>query len=191
MFCDDIDVQIPAAYSDKVLSMLKTCLRANRAWVHFCGQVRARSVWNTARWVLSEGNCEQQKLSPVTCPQGLPGKVWRGFTEWSENRKLVPGRDIFSLRHRMRNKSYLEPSLYLLHFVHGRLDVIFFTWWRHQMDAFSAFTCPLWGESIGTGRFSAQRPVARSFDVLFDLRMNKRLSKQSRCQWFEAPWRPL
>ena len=77
-FCDDIGVHIPATFSDKVLSMLKTCLRANRAWVHFCGHVRVRSVWNTARCVLSDGNCEQQKLSPVTCPQSLPGKVWRG-----------------------------------------------------------------------------------------------------------------
>ena len=29
--------------------------------------------------MLSEGNCEQQNLSPVTCPQGLPGKVWQGL----------------------------------------------------------------------------------------------------------------
>ena len=55
-------------------SMLKTCLPANRT----CGQARARSVWNTDRCVLSVGNCGQQKLSPVTCPQGLPGKAWQG-----------------------------------------------------------------------------------------------------------------
>ena len=29
------------------------------------------------------------------------------------------------------------------------------------------------------GEFTAQRPVMRSFDVFFDLRLNKRLSKQS------------
>ena len=29
-----------------------------------------------------------------------------------------------------------------------------------------------------TGDFLAQRPATRSFDVLFDLRLNKRLSKQ-------------
>ena len=33
----------------------------------------------------------------------------------------------------------------------------------------------------------AQRPVTRSFDVFFDRRLNKRLSKQSRCRWFETP----
>ena len=31
-----------------------------------------------------------------------------------------------------------------------------------------------------TGGFPSQRPVTRTFDVVFDLRLNKRLSKQSR-----------
>ena len=35
-------------------------------------------------------------------------------------------------------------------------------------------TGPLWGES---GEFPSQRPVTRNFDVFFDLRLNKRLSK--------------
>ena len=38
--------------------------------------------------------------------------------------------------------------------------------------------------------FPTQRPVTRSFDVLFDLRPNKRLSKQSWGWWFETPSRP-
>ena len=36
----------------------------------------------------------------------------------------------------------------------------------------------------------AQRPVTRSFDAFFDLRLNKRLSKQSRGWWFETPSSP-
>ena len=39
--------------------------------------------------------------------------------------------------------------------------------------------------------FPSQRPVTRSFDVFFDLRLNKRLSKQSWGWWFEASSRPL
>ena len=35
------------------------------------------------------------------------------------------------------------------------------------------------GNSTVTGQFPSQRPVARSFDVIFHLRLNKRLSKQS------------
>ena len=37
----------------------------------------------------------------------------------------------------------------------------------------------LCGEFTGPGEFPAQRPVKRSFDVFFDLGLNKRLSKQS------------
>ena len=44
-----------------------------------------------------------------------------------------------------------------------------------------------WGESIG----DLQRPVTRSLDVFFDVSLNKRLIKQSRCWWFETPWRSL
>ena len=41
-------------------------------------------------------------------------------------------------------------------------------------------TGPLCGEFTGPGEFPTQRPVTRSFDVYFDLRLNKWLSKQSR-----------
>ena len=42
-----------------------------------------------------------------------------------------------------------------------------------------------------TGDFPAQRPVTRSFDVFFDLRLNKRLSKQRWGWWFETQSRPV
>ena len=45
------------------------------------------------------------------------------------------------------------------------------------------------GNSPVTGEFPAQRPVTRSFDVFFDLRLNERLSKQWRGWWFETPSR--
>ena len=35
--------------------------------------------------------------------------------------------------------------------------------------------------------FPAQRPVTQSLDVFVDLRLNKRLSKQSWGWWFETP----
>ena len=41
------------------------------------------------------------------------------------------------------------------------------------------------------GEFPAQRPVTRSFDVFFDLRLNKPLSKQWWGWWFETLWGPL
>ena len=52
-------------------------------------------------------------------------------------------------------------------------------------------TGPLCGEFTGPGEFPTQRPVTRSFDVYFDLRPNKRLSKQSWGWWFETLSRPF
>ena len=37
----------------------------------------------------------------------------------------------------------------------------------------------LCGNAPVTGEFPAQRPVTRGFDVFFDLRLNKSLSKQA------------
>ena len=65
------------------------------------------------------------------------------------------------------------------------------TWWRHQMEAFSALLALCAGNSPVTGEFSAQRPVTRNFDVYVDLRLNKRLSKQSWGWWFETRSRSL
>ena len=48
-------------------------------------------------------------------------------------------------------------------------------------------TGPLCGEFTGPGEFPAQRPVTRSVGVFFDLRLNKRLSKQSWGWWYETP----
>ena len=43
------------------------------------------------------------------------------------------------------------------------------------------------GNSPIAGEFPLHRPVTRSFDVFFDLRLNKRLSKQSRRRSVETP----
>ena len=53
------------------------------------------------------------------------------------------------------------------------------SWWRHQMKTFSALLAICVGISPVTGECPTQKPVARSFDVFFDLCRNKRLSKQS------------
>ena len=64
-------------------------------------------------------------------------------------------------------------------------------WWRHQMETFSALLVLCAGNSPVPGEFPAQRPVTRSFDVFFDLRPNKRLSKQWWGWWFETLSSPL
>ena len=65
-------------------------------------------------------------------------------------------------------------------------------------------TWPLWGEFTGVSvvRFitfyytmnltwKLRQPMMRSFDVFFDLHLNKRLNKQSRRRWFETTSRSL
>ena len=64
-------------------------------------------------------------------------------------------------------------------------------WWRHQRETFSALLALCAGNSPVIGEFPSQRPVTRSFDVFFDQRLNKRLSKQSRLWLFETPSRSL
>ena len=63
---------------------------------------------------------------------------------------------------------------------HAHDDVI------NEMETFSASLAICAGNSPVPGEFPAQRPVTRSFDVFFDLRLNKRLIKQSRGWWFET-----
>ena len=69
--------------------------------------------------------------------------------------------------------------------------VVSILWWRHQMETFSALLAICAGNSPGTGEFLTQRPVTQSFDVFFDLRLNKRLSKQWWGWWLETPSRPV
>ena len=52
-------------------------------------------------------------------------------------------------------------------------------------------TGPCAGNSPVPGEFPSRRPVTRSFDIFFDLRLNTRLSKQTRCRWFETSLRSL
>ena len=59
------------------------------------------------------------------------------------------------------------------------------------METFSALLALCAGNSSVAGGFPSQRPVTRSFDVFFDLRLKTRLNEQSRGWWFETPSRPL
>ena len=52
------------------------------------------------------------------------------------------------------------------------------TWWRHQMETYSASLALCAGNSPAPDEFPAKRPVTQSFDVFFDLRPNRRLSKR-------------
>ena len=68
----------------------------------------------------------------------------------------------------------MELCIYILH--HSSHDDVIK--WKHF---------PRYWPFVLTSEFPSQRPVTRSFDVFFDLRLSKRLSKQSRRRWFEMP----
>ena len=59
------------------------------------------------------------------------------------------------------------------------------------MGTFSGLLALCAGNQSVTGGFSPQRPVTRSFDVFSDVRLKKRLSKQSRRRCFETISRSL
>ena len=60
--------------------------------------------------------------------------------------------------------------------------------WHHPIFR---VTGPLYRDFTGHRWIPPQRPVKRSFDIFFDLRLIKRLSNQSRRRWFETPVRSL
>ena len=68
----------------------------------------------------------------------------------------------------------------------GRYSVYYVRVMARLLEVISALLALCAGNSPVTGEFPSQRPVTRSFDVFFDLRLNKRLSKQSRRWWFET-----
>ena len=82
-----------------------------------------------------------------------------------------------------------------------------FNKWRKHIKFWTHKKCPYLDPTIGRlsyhvikwkhfprywlYRASTQRPVTRSFDVFFDLRLNKQFSQQSWGWWFETPSRSL
>ena len=83
------------------------------------------------------------------------------------------------------NMLFMVECIFVLQFVYNK------PWWRHEMETFSALLAICAGNSTVAGEFPAQRPVTRSFNVYFYLRLNKRLSKQWWGWWFEMPSQPL
>ena len=53
------------------------------------------------------------------------------------------------------------------------------TWWRHQMKTFFALLALCAGNSPATGGFTSKRPMTWSFNAVFDLSLNKPLSKEN------------
>ena len=90
--------------------------------------------------------------------------------------------------------TWLRDALSIVLFVplvsnltHPRL----YPWWRHQIETYSVLLAICAESSPVSVEFPAQRPVTRSFNIFFDLRLYKRLSKQSWGWPFETLSCPL
>ena len=82
----------------------------------------------------------------------------------------------------------LHPMKYVQHYV--AIWITFIYMMTSSNGNIFRVTAICAGNSTVPGEFPTQRPVTRGFDVYFDLRSNKRLSKQWWGWWFETASRP-
>ena len=65
------------------------------------------------------------------------------------------------------------------------------SWLHHQMETLSRSLALCVGNSPVTSEFPSKRPAMLRFDIIFDLCLNKRLSKQLWGWWVEKLFHPL
>ena len=108
--------------------------------------------------------------------------------------------DFHCPRKSVKRNSHSQPLIWqivdLLENFDGQITVDFrplinVSCWRYHMELFSALLAICAGNSPAIGEFPAQRPVTRSFNVFFDLCLNKRSSKQWWGWCFDTPSRSL
>ena len=84
--------------------------------------------------------------------------------------ELIESHLFFHTENFMLKKEYTKRFHEFIFWSHSRGAQ---SWWRHQMETFSALLAICAGNSPETGEFSAKRPVTQSFDVFFDLRLKR------------------
>ena len=136
-------------------------------------------------------------VGSILCPLHSGVVKWDLVVAWSFSSKQGHKSSPDKARHGMSFVN-TEPdlcrtmSVYRHMQFHSRMQqIMLMSWWRRQMETFSALLTICAGNSPVPGEFPAQRPVMRSFDIVFDLRLNKRLSKHSWGWWFTTPLCPL
>ena len=87
----------------------------------------------------------------------------------------------------LSNYEQLETHGCIINTVDTDIEVIMMTSSNGNIFRVAGHLC---GEFTGLRWIPAQRPVTQSFDVFFDLCLNKRLRKQSWGWWFETPSHP-
>ena len=135
-----------------------------------CWDADQRKHQCSASWPLcGEFTCHR---SPVNSPH-----------KGSVTRKMFPFDDV--IMKMQMSFAKLRPSDVTVTMIHPieHDDVIKCKHFPRHRSFVREITGPRW--------IPSQRPATRSFDVFFDLRLNKRLSEQSICRSFEMPSRSL
>ena len=136
-----------------------------------------RNVCNEALGIFITIGRKQQKVFHECSPTQLRLRQMRYLTQAKEIRVLFRRRMAMNVT----AKSVVWIGIRGMSTIFSHKDVMpyqHFPWWRHQIETFSALLAFCAWNSPVPGEFHAQRPVTQSFDVIFDLRLNKRLSKQ-------------
>ena len=126
--------------------------------------------------------------SPLCLPDitAFPNGIWVTVL-WTLEKRLT----LLLARISGRAIHYLNVSYAQVYFHSWSVNRWENSWWRHQMDTFSALLALCEGISPVPAEFHSQRPVSWSFGVFFDLCLDKRSCKQSRRRWLETPSRSL
>ena len=120
--------------------------------------------------------CRPKKTSKLRvtglCAENSPGPV-NSPHKGPVTRKMFPFDDVI-MRYHTKTKHRKVRSVCIIHMMTSSNGNIF------------RVTGHLCGEFTGDRWIPRTKPVTRSFDIFFDLRLNKRLSKQSWGWWFET-----
>ena len=126
--------------------------------------------------VCSQGSHEQ--YSSIDSDNGLPPAMRQALSEPITINLLTHACVVLASTSSLVCLNWIETGIELC--VLWARNVEYWSWWRYQMETFSALLAFCVENSPVPGEFPAQRPVTRNFDVFFDLHLNKRLSEQPR-----------
>ena len=122
------------------------------------------------------------QVRPICANKSVPKSLWFDIT--ISNGIDIAGFTMFVNTNPSLN--HCQIRLLEVHTPHSN-----HTWWRHQLETFSALLELCEGNLLVTCGFPSQSTVTRRFDVFFDLRLSKKVSKHSRRRWFETALRSL
>ena len=147
---------------------------------------QAQNTGPISKWLLFLYGLPFHKIHIKPMPSGCPiTQIWsklRGSPHIWVNPQIWVISETDHLELREVTLGPDQPELSASPIFEGHDDVIK---WKH-FPRYRPFV-----RGPATGEFPSQRPVTRSFYVFFDLRPNKRLSKQLWGWWFETLSRPL